>query len=382
MRSVFQAMEDPDMADRRSWALRLRDRDDIITPEGLIMRVLGYDHPPGAWFCEPLYAPCSIFRSSDPRAPRLPRDGGLYLKFYGDEGWRFVMEHWPAYRLRHKPLGADLVGVREGQVKAVRRTDEGLRALLASGSEDPLARALVELLDELTGATGLRTSDFGVFGSLLHGFYHPLLSDLDLVVYGLRALRAVREALAELYSSGERFKNEFGPGWSYGCRDWPWAGISPEEFRWHQARKLIYGFFLSREAGRWVKFELEPVRSWPEITNRYDPSEHITKLGWALVRGRVADASGAPFTPAVYGLEEAVFLGEPPPGAREPELILCYVDEFRLQAFEGEELVAAGWLEHVEGPRWERWQLVLTYGPRYHEQFIKLAGSGASNRLK
>ena len=67
---------------------------------------------------------------------------------------------------------------------------------------------------------------------------------------------------------------------------------------------------------------------------------------------------------------------------RQPDRIVCYVDEFRLQAFEGEELVAAGWLEHVEGPRRERWQLVLTYGPRYHEQFIKLAGPGASNRLK
>jgi len=353
---------------------RFRDRDDLITREGLIFRVLGYDHPEGAWFCEPLYAPCSIFGSRDPRAPRLARDGGIYFKFYGDEGWHFVMEHFPAYRLRHEPLGADLVGVREEQVALARRTDDGLKALLASDCEDELIAALVELLDELTSEAGLRKSDFGVFGSLLHGFYHPKLSDLDLVIYGRWTLKKARETLKALYASGERFKNEFGPGWAYRGHKWPWIGLTPSEYAWHQARKLIYGFFLSQGAGRWVKFELEPVRSWPEITNRYDPRERVKKLGWAVVKARVADASEAPFMPAIYDLEDAEFLKAPRERAPAPEVLLCYVEEFRLQAFEGEEVLAAGWLERVEGPRGERYQLVLTYGPRYHEQFLKALG--------
>ena len=355
--------------------MRLRDRDDIITPEGLIMRVLGYDHPPGAWFCEPLYAPCSIFRSGDRRAPRLARDGGIYFKFYGDEGWRFVMEHFPAYRLLHEPLGTELVGVREGQIRAVRRPNEALRALLADGPEDELLMTLREFLDELKAATGLRTSDLGVFGSLMHGFYHPKLSDLDLVIYGRRALERAREALRDLYRSGEMFKNEFGPDWSPGGREWPWRHISPREFAWHQARKLIYGFFFSEEAGRWIKFELEPVRSWPEVSNEYDGRERIEKLGWAVIRARVSDASWAAFTPAIYGLEDVEFLEAPVTRPPTLDRIVCYVDEFRLQAFEGELILAAGWLEVVRGPRGERYQLVLTYGPRYHEQFIKVLHS-------
>ena len=353
--------------------LELRDRDDLITPEGLIMRVLGYDHPPGAWFCEPLYAPCSIFKSSNPRAPRLARDGGLWLKFYGDEGWRFVMERFPAYRLLHEPLGVYLVGVGEERIKLVRRTDEGLRSLLEEGGEgDVLIRAAVELIDELKSEAGLKTRDFGLFGSLLHRFHHPLLSDIDLIIYGTRALRRAREALHAFYRAGERFKNEFGRGWTYQKSPWPWRGLTPEEFSWHQARKLIYGFFLSNEARRWVKFELEPVRAWGEIENSYDPAERIEKLGWAVVRAEVSDASGAPFMPAIYGLEDVRFLRAPRPSTPEPELLICYVDEFRLQAEEGEVILAAGWLELVEGPRGERYQLVLTYGPRYHEQFVKV----------
>ena len=351
--------------------LELRDRDALITPEGLIMRVLGYDHPENAWFCEPLYASCSIFSSSDPRAPRIARDGGIWLKFYGDEGWRFVMEHFPAYRLKHEPLGTYLVGIEEKRIKLVRRTDEGLRSLLNEGDGDVLVRATLELIDELKSAAGLKTRDFGLFGSLLHRFHHPLLSDIDLTIYGTRALKRAREALHELYRAGERFKNEFGPGWSYGRAGWPWKGLTPQEFSWHQARKLIYGFFFSREAGRWVKFELEPIRAWSEIKNCYDPGERIRKLGWAIIEAAVSDASGAPFMPSIYRLEDTRFLMAPSQSAREPELLLCYVDEFRLQAEEGETIRAAGWLELVEGPRGERYQLVLTYGPRYHEQFVK-----------
>ena len=353
---------------------RLRDRDDIITSEGLVMRVLGYDHPEGAWFCEPLYASCSIFHSSDPRAPRIARDGGLWLKFYGDEGWRFVMERFPLYKLKHEPLGIYLVGVREEHVKLVKRTDEGLRSLLSDdgGEGDVLVRATMELVDELRSEAGLRINDLGLFGSLLHRFHHPLLSDIDLVVYGAEALKRAREALHELYRAGERFKNEFGSSWSYGKRSWPWKGLTPEEFSWHQARKLIYGFFLSHEASRWVKFELEPVRTWSEIENHYDPTERIKKLGWAVVKAEVSDASGAPFMPAIYGLEDVRFLRAPRPSVPEPEVLICYVDEFRLQAGEGEVILAAGWLELVESPRGERYQLVLTYGPRYHEQFVKV----------
>mgnify|MGYP000029320440 CR=1 FL=1 len=350
--------------------MRLRDRDDIITPDGLVMRVLGYDHPEGAWFCEPLYAQCSIFSSSDPRAPRIARDGGLWLKFYGDEGWRFVMERFPAYRLMHEPLGTFLVGIREEQIRSVKRTDEGLRSLLSEGEGDVLVRATLELVDELRSAAGLKIKDLGLFGSLLHRFHHPLLSDIDLVIYGTRALRRAREALKELYRAGERFKNEFGPNWPYRKSSWPWKNLAPEEFSWHQARKLIYGFFLSREAHRWVKFELEPVRTWEEIENRYDPEERIRRLGWAVVGATISDASGAPFMPAIYGIEDIRFLKAPLQGAPEPELLLCYVDEFRLQAEEGEAVLAAGWLELVEGPRGERCQLVLTYGPRYHEQVL------------
>ena len=69
----------------------LRDRDAVITAEGIIFRVYGYTHPPEAYICDVEYAPSSIYVSTDPRALR---DGGeeIYYKFYADGGLRFVRE--------------------------------------------------------------------------------------------------------------------------------------------------------------------------------------------------------------------------------------------------------------------------------------------------
>lgn len=69
--------------------LKLRDRDAIITKEGLVFRVLGYSHPPNAYICDAEYAPAEIFKSDNPKAFRNKRQHVFY-KFYEDEGWEEI----------------------------------------------------------------------------------------------------------------------------------------------------------------------------------------------------------------------------------------------------------------------------------------------------
>ena len=92
--------------------LKLRDRDAIITREGIIFRVYGYFHPPEGYVCDVEYAPEKIYRSKDPRAPRRLGSKTFY-KFYADEGLKFVMENFPEYTLFYRPLQKKLVGVRK-----------------------------------------------------------------------------------------------------------------------------------------------------------------------------------------------------------------------------------------------------------------------------
>ena len=65
--------------------LKLRDRDAVLTREGLIFRVYGYWHLPNAYICDVEYAPASIFTSEDPRAIRQ-KENQIYYKFFQDQG--------------------------------------------------------------------------------------------------------------------------------------------------------------------------------------------------------------------------------------------------------------------------------------------------------
>ena len=70
-------------------ALKLRDRDAIITRDGIIFRVYGYIHPSNAYVCDPEYAPSNVFKSLNPRA-RRGKNETVYYKFFADEGLKLV----------------------------------------------------------------------------------------------------------------------------------------------------------------------------------------------------------------------------------------------------------------------------------------------------
>jgi len=343
----------------------LRDRDAVVTPEGIILRVYGYDHPPRAYVCDAEYAHESIYRSGDPRALREGKEGKFY-KFYEDEGLKFVARHFPRYTIYYDPLNTKLVGVREGEGEA-RRTDERLRVLLKE-PRDPLVEALRELLDLVLDRSSLSEEDFGIFGSLQHGFHHPAYSDLDLVIYGGKNLDELRKLLREIYLENNGFvKNEFEEAPPIGR--WRFINYSVDEYLKHQRRKLIYAVFNSHKLGRMVKVEFEPVKSWDEIVNEYELYGRIVQEGMVTLIARVVDDRGAGYMPSIYLIEvEEVLEG---PKAYDVERIVSYVEEFRLQAFKDEKILVKGWLEKVEGKRSFK-QITLTRRERYYEQVVKV----------
>jgi len=353
--------------------LRLRDRDAIITREGIIFRVYGYSHPPKAYVCDVEYAPSSIYRSGDPRAPRR-RGGLLYYKFYWNEGLRFVFERFPRYRIRYEPLGMSLVGVREGDIVEVRRPDKRFLGLVRGEPVDILLKSLQEVFHLVSSVSSLSAKDFGVFGSILHGFYHPKFSDIDLVIYGREKLRELREVLSDFYGRrGSPLKNEF-EGWMPLGKRWRFKNYHLNEYVWHQRRKLIYAVFKSGKAGRTIKVEFEPVRGWGEIRNEYDPKTRIVEEGWVRVVARILDDSDSAFMPSIYPIEvQEVLEG---PRADDIRRVVSYVEEFRMQAFRDEEVYVEGKLERVVTPRGSFHQITLTQTPRYWDQALKVIRDG------
>ena len=352
--------------------LNLRDRDSILTKEGLLFRVFGYSHPPNKYICDAEYASADIFTSKDPRAPRTGGNQHFY-KFYNDEGMKLVFKRYPQYTVFHEMLQQKVVAVNPDGAE-VRKPEKRLPELMATEPKDKLVDATQRVLNTMLWQSGLSMSDFGVFGSMLHGFHHPDYSDIDLVVYGTKQNATMRKVLAELYADGASgFRNEFdNPNVMQG-KEWRYKNLTVKEFLWHQRRKQIYGLFNDAKSGRVTKAEFEPVKAWSEITSEYDPDARIKQKGWVKLKARVIDDADGPFIPSIYTIKPIEVLSGPREAA-EAVRVFSYMEEFRLQAQKDEVVYVEGNLEEVASPKCGFHQVTLTYCPRYYEQVLKVDG--------
>ena len=346
--------------------MRFRDRDAPVTPEGLIFRTYGYDHPPDSCYCDLEYASESIYTTDNPKAIRTGFTN--YYKFYLDGGLKFAMEREPPYVLFHEPMGVEMVGVKAEQLSRVMRPDERLKKLLEE-ENDPLVETARDVLDLVLERSSLRLCDFGVFGSLAHGFHHPHYSDVDLIIYGVEQLKELRSTLVELYREGSMM-NEFET-WTPADppQHWNFTEYQKTEYGGYQRRKLIYARFVSSKLGRKVNVEFEPVRRWDEIRNEYPITERIEQIGRVEAVGEVLSDDEGGFMPSVYPVELHEVSCDVDPGSISR--VISYVKEYRLQLMEGETAQIEGNLERVITEDGEFHQITLSYGPDYFGQVLK-----------
>lgn len=351
--------------------LKLRDRDAVVTSEGLIFRVFGNSHPSQAYICDVEYASSRVFKSENPKAYRN-NETEVFYKFYEDEGLKFVKKHYPQHMVFHEMLQTNVAGVNHSNIVEVRRPNEKLEEIVNEEPQDKLTAALHSALEFALNHSGLSAKDFGVFGSLLHGFHHPQFSDLDFIVYGRKNLKKLRETLQELYKSERSlFTNEFKTDEAVKEKSWRFHNFTAEEFVWHQRRKLIYAMFENGKSGRVIKTEFEPVKDWKEIVNEYDSAARIVQKGWVRLVARVVDDDDAPFIHSVYRIEPLRVL-EGNREAEEAVRIVSFMEEFRMQASKDEKIYVEGNLEEVTSSKGSFYQIALTYCPRYYEQALKV----------
>jgi predicted nucleotidyltransferase len=357
--------------------MKLRDRDAIITKEGLILRVFGYTHPANCYFCDPEYSPAALFKSADPRAIRS--DGSsIWYKFYDEEGWKLVESNFPRYMVCHEMLGRRVIGVNIADIGQVRRPEVILRRRLHGIQKDSLTLAMKNVIEQVCPIAGLCEDDFGVFGSMLHGFHNPDYSDIDLIIYGADKLQQLREALANLYDdSSSRLSNEFQNLDSIVGKNWRFRNLSQKEYLWHQRRKSIYGLFQDDGSHRAVKTEFEPVKAWHEITNDYDATGRIDTVGWVKILAKVRGDADAAFIPSIYEIKP-VEIVDGPREALEAVRVVSFLEEFRMQALRDESVYIEGNLEKVSLRDSSFSQVTLTYCPRYYEQVVKIANNSVT----
>jgi predicted nucleotidyltransferase len=264
------------------------------------------------------------------------------------------------------------MGVNSNDVAESRKPEKKLKSLMNLRPKDELVSALQHVLDITTQHSSLQIADFGVFGSILHGFHHPRFSDIDLITYGRRSVDRLHQTLQELYADGSSaLRNEFETDESVRQKNWRFQNYSPQEYVAHQRRKMIYAEFYDRKSSRKIKTEFEPVKAWNEISNERDSQTKIVPRDWVSITARVTEDQDAPFIPSVYQIEPLKVL-DGTTVAIEARRVVSFVEEFRMQAKMDETVHIEGNLEEVTTAKESFLQIALTYCPRYYEQVLKV----------
>lgn len=152
--------------------------------------------------------------------------------------------------------------------------------------------------------------------------------------------------------------------------NWRFRFYSKEEYGWYQRRKLIYAILQSHNIDRFVKIEFEPVRRWDEIDNEYAEIDRIRPLGMVEATFTVLSDEEVAFMPSIYPVKVGGVSFDVDP--REITRIISYVEEFRLQLFEGEKGYVRGMLEEVEGEKGGFYQITLSRCSDYYGQVLRL----------
>ncbi len=354
------------MAEEATGRYQPRDGDILITGEGMVFYAFGYEHPPGRAFAFLKYVPEGLARYL--KVDYLPHTWsyeGLRLlrprELFSPANWRavlsFLRERCPDYVFHCPFLGKEMIAVPLRPLRRVITPDGALRRLKALRNPDKLQRTALELIELLSSASGVPEEDFGLHGSLAMGMHGPW-SDVDLVVFGSRAFRAVERAVLRLAEEGTLVLDRRGP---------------------LEERRHLRGFFGD------TRFVYTAVRRPEEIRTRYGERACVP-LGPAELVCEVVGDEEAMFRPAIYVIRDARYTwpgdpeahGLPPPS--QVGAVVSMIGLYRNVAREGDAVVARGVVEEVVDLATGRsyYWLVVGSGAQEHEFVLpaELMGSG------
>jgi predicted nucleotidyltransferase len=323
----------------------------VETVEGLIFTVKGLVHPPDRVIAYLRYLP-------DSRGDR-ERDGTPYRRVYRFGEQQEILARYPDYLIHDPVFGTPLQSVPKRFIRQVYDPRRLLATIRKRGPADPVEEQALGLADLLQETARVPAGNLGITGSVLVGL-HKGDSDIDLVVYGENAGRAVHQALRRLLDdpSGPVRRPNPEELEALHAAHRPDTPLSLADFSRLQNRKVNEGRFRGREC--FFRFVKQPA----EVEERYgDP--RFEPSGPARIRAQVTDDGDAAvaerdsiFTPCRYAVEAVTFLeGTPVADLRE---IVSFRGRFSEQVQAGEWAVARGSLE----------QVIPRSGPAHHRLVV------------
>ncbi|MBS7640388.1 MAG: nucleotidyltransferase domain-containing protein [Candidatus Bathyarchaeia archaeon] len=316
------------MASAKEW-LPL-DGDTLLTSDGFIFNVFGYEHPEDRVFSFLKYIPSKFKDLFNIRLlKRRWRQGDTEFlraeKLYTAENYRGLLrtfkENLPVYVYFCPFRGKEVIAVPFSCIKRVFVPRDCLQALLKEPNRDKLQELAVKLITLISEASNIPIEDFGLHGSIALNM-HGEESDIDIVVYGGDNFRRVEATINKLVGEGLLsyvFKNRLDAVRKYRVK--------------YEGRVLMY----------------TAVRKPEEINVRYGQYCY-TPIKPVKFICKIRDDDETMFRPAIYGVECYSPLDQfsELPDEMVPERVVSMIGCYRNVARRGDKIRVSGILEQVK----------------------------------
>jgi len=343
---------------------RFRDRDYLETVEGYLFCIVGSIHPEDRVMSYLKYVPDPSGKWGR-RNKRVRRALRNYTMHDLLETFKFLEKHHPEYLYYSSVMGIKMSAVPLNRISTHFKPEEKLSQLIRMEKLDDLQRKVIDLADLISDESGVPLRFFGVTGSILLDI-HQNFSDIDLIIYGKKNSKSVKETLKQIYDDQKspirRFDKERIREWCLNkTRMYPLTYEEAArifEKRWN--RGLFHG----------TAFSIHPVKLEEENNEKY--GDRIFKPeGMIKIEAKVSDTSEADFLPSIYRVEDVRVIE----GLKVKDIseVASYEGLYGGLAEEGERILSYGKLERVTDRR---------IGQEYHRVLVGSKEAKGSDYIK
>jgi predicted nucleotidyltransferase len=308
----------------------LRDGDTLLTKEGFIFYVFGYEHPTNRVLSFLKYIP-SKFEAKFPvrflkhkwnlEGIELSRPEKLYTAKNYQKFLITLRNYFPHYLYFCPHRGKEVLSVPLDKIRKTYFSNICLKRIFKKENKDTLQKETIELVNLLSTKSNVPYRDFGIHGSVgldMHNEY----SDIDLVVYGAQNFKILESAVNKLVREGV-FSHVFTK--------------KIDHFRKHRGR------YNNR------RFVYNAVRKPEEITAQHGRLRY-SSLKNVNFSCEILDDTENMFRPAIYSIKkyQPIGLTSALPEEQVPKRIISMIGYYRNVARKGDRVEVSGALERVE----------------------------------
>lgn len=331
-----------------------RDKDYIVSEQGVIFKVKSYVHPPDCVRAFPRFLPFEkiplIFwgQTWQIRGREYSR---FDLRVVSNEDiistYASFQQNYPEL-VQTDPYLGEITCVPNRYIEEHLTPNSALKHLIETGPSDDLQEAALRFA-ELCNKLGVSNNDMGITDSMIFDAHTVGFSDIDFVVYGgTNFLKLYTYLKSKDCDASITFPTLSEWATSYEqtqVKDMP---LSPSVYARHKARKFEQGMIDQQ------KISIFAVRSVQEMYERYGLL--VEDLGPLEIRGHVVNAAESMFRPSVYYVAVETVVRGQHLEIPNPLRIVNHRREYIFHVFEGEQVSAFGLAQRLGD------EVILTLG--------------------